>query len=164
MADEETTVVAGENTEQQSETDAPRDEEHMEASAAEEEVPPDKSEEVAGLRAALEEREARIASLERDFGALREEMAAALQKYRALLLASAPEVPEELVQGNTVQQVEGAFARARDMVQRIRSDLDAQASRERVPAGAPVRSAPDMSSLSPREKIAYGLAGRGPAP
>lgn len=164
MADEETTVVAGENTEQQSETDEPRDEEHMQASAAEEGVTADENGEVAGLRAALEEREARIASLERDFGALRKEMAVALQRYRASLLASAPEVPEELVQGDTVQQVEEAFARARGMVQRIRSDLEAQASRERVPAGAPVRSAPDMLSLSPREKISYGLAGRGPAP
>jgi chromosome segregation ATPase len=155
MADEETPVVAEESVKERHPEPA---EGRVEGPAAGEEAAPAENAEVAGLQAALEEREARIASLERDFGALREEMAAALQKYRASLLASAPEVPEEMVQGDTVQQVEEAFARARSMAQRIRSDLEAQASRERVPAGAPARSAPDLSSLSAREKIAYGLA------
>ena len=42
------------------------------------------------------------------------------------------------------------------MVERVRSQLEAQASPERVPLGAPARSAPDLSALSPQEKILLG--------
>jgi len=117
-------------------------------------------EEVATLRAALEERDARVAELEEEAQRLSNELALALQKYRSSLLASAPEVPEELVQGETVHQVEEAFGRARAMVERIRSQVEAQAARERIPPGAPARSGPDLSSLSAREKISYALTQR----
>jgi len=118
------------------------------------------AEEVARLRAALEERDARVAELEEEAQRLSGELTAALQKYRSSLLASAPEVPEELVQGETVHEVEEAFARARAMVDRIRSQVEAQAAKERIPPGAPARSGPDLSSLSAREKIAYALTRR----
>ena len=78
--------------------------------------------------------------------------------YRSLLLATAPDVPQELVKGETVEEVEASFEAARDMVERIRQKLEAQVAGERVPAGAPPRSAPDLSTLSPKEKILYGLS------
>ena len=43
------------------------------------------------------------------------------------------------------------------MVERIRSNLEAQLAEQRVPTGAPIRSAPDLSALSARDKIAYAL-------
>ena len=46
----------------------------------------------------------------------------------------------------------------RSMVERIRSHIEAQLAEQRVPTGAPIRSAPDLSALSPQEKIAYALA------
>lgn len=151
MADEDTTVVEEEHVET---TEAPAEEPSEDTPAQEE------NEEAVSLRAALEERDTRIAALEEESGTLREDLAAALQKYRASLLASAPEVPEEMVQGDTIQELEKAFARARGVVERVRNELEAKASRERVPPGAPARSAPDLSSLSPQEKIAYGLSKR----
>jgi Mg2+ and Co2+ transporter CorA len=110
-------------------------------------------EELANLRALLRERDEALASM-------RERLALALGKYRSLLLASAPEVPEELVQGETVEELDESLARARQMVERIRSRIEAKLARERVPPGAPLRSAPDLSSLTPREKILYGLGWR----
>jgi hypothetical protein len=151
MADEDNTIVEEEQTE-------PMEELAVEESP--EETPREEDPEVTTLRSALEERETRITALEEESGALREELASALQKYRSSLLASVPEVPEEMVQGETIQQLEESFAHARGMVEWVRNDLEAQASRERVPAGAPVRSTPDLSSLSPRETIAYGLTSR----
>jgi len=38
---------------------------------------------------------------------------------------------------------------------------EAKAAAETVPAGAPIRSGPDMSALSPMEKIAYALTHQG---
>jgi Mg2+ and Co2+ transporter CorA len=110
-------------------------------------------EELANLRALLRERDEALASM-------RERLALALGKYRSLLLASAPEVPEELVQGETVEELDESLARARQMVERIRSRIEAKLAREWVPPGAPLRSAPDLSSLTPREKILYGLGWR----
>ena len=43
------------------------------------------------------------------------------------------------------------------MVERIRSNLEAQLAEQRVPTGAPIRSAPDVSALAARDKLAYAL-------
>ncbi|HEX77492.1 MAG TPA: hypothetical protein G4O03_03650 [Dehalococcoidia bacterium] len=85
------------------------------------------------------------------------ELEKAVARYRSLLLASAPDVPQELVKGETVDEVEASFQAARELVERIRQKLEAKLAGGRVPAGAPARSGPDLSTLSPREKILYGL-------
>ena len=89
--------------------------------------------------------------------ALRHQLTSATARYREALLTAAPEVPAELVTGATPEEVEASLAQARGMVERIRSNLEAQLAEQRVPAGAPIRSAPDVSALSSREKIAYAL-------
>ncbi|MDP3062117.1 MAG: hypothetical protein Q8O40_02710 [Chloroflexota bacterium] len=137
MAENENTVV-----------DAPQAEEQPDAPTTQE------------LEAALAEREARIQALEQEVVGLREQLELALERYRDSLLKASPEVPEEMVQGDTVREVEEAHARARAMVERIRSQLEAKQARERVPPGAPLRTAPDLSGLSAREKIAQGLSRR----
>ena len=75
-----------------------------------------------------------------------------------LLLATVPEVPQELVKGETMEEVEVSLAAAREMVEGIKRRLEAKLATERIPAGAPVRAAPDLSALSPREKIALALS------
>lgn len=94
-------------------------------------------------------------------GGLRQGLEAAGATLRRLLLAAAPEVPEELVQGATPEEVEHSYRRARAMVERIKAQLQAQALRQaqggRLPAGAPPRRAPDLASLTPQEKIALAL-------
>ncbi|TET38934.1 MAG: hypothetical protein E3J65_04590 [Dehalococcoidia bacterium] len=95
-----------------------------------------------------------------EVAALKEKLSSAAGKYRALILAGAPEVPEELVKGETPDEVEASFAAAREMVEKVRRQLEAKAQAERVPAGAPARTPPDLGALSPSEKIAYALATR----
>lgn len=112
--------------------------------------------------AEVERLQTQVVELEAERVALRERLALAVAKYRVQLLASAPEVPEEMVVGGSVEVVDAAFAAARDLVERVRRKLEAQAVlpvREgRIPAGAPARSAADLSGLSPREKIAHALS------
>ncbi len=95
-----------------------------------------------------------------EVAALKEKLSSAAGKYRALILTGAPEVPEELVKGETPDEVEASFAAAREMVEKVRRQLEAKAQAERVPAGAPARTPPDLGALSPSEKIAYALATR----
>ena len=99
-----------------------------------------------------------MGEVEKEMASLRQQLSSATQKYRALILAGAPEVPEELVKGETPDEVDAAFAAAREMVDWVRRQLEAKAAAETVPAGAPIRSGPDMSALSPMEKIAYALS------
>ncbi len=120
---------------------------------------------LAKARSALQERDASLAEVrgilaQRDveLQALRHQVASATARYRQALLAAAPEIPEELVSGNTPEEVEASLARATQMVERIRSRIEAQIAEQRVPTGAPIRSAPDISGLSAQEKIAYALS------
>jgi chromosome segregation ATPase len=82
---------------------------------------------------------------------------AAAGKYREVLLAAAPELPEEMVAGDSIEEVEAAAERARQTVRQVRDRMESQAQVGRVPTGSPPRGAPDFSALSPIEKIRLGL-------
>ena len=124
---------------------------------------------IAEVEEALSQRDSRVQELEATLGlaedALKErgeeveyirgQLGRAVALYRASLLAAEPEIPQELVQGTTVDEVEASLVQARQMVEQVRSQLEAQASQERVPFGAPVRSASDLSALSAQEKICW---------
>lgn len=116
------------------------------------------------LQQALQEAQAQNAVLEGEVARLRQETEAlraqarlALARYRSLLMAQAPEVPEDLVQGETVDAVEESFTRARALVERVRRQVEAALQRERVGGGAPPRRGIDLDALPPSEKIRLGL-------
>ncbi len=97
-------------------------------------------------------------ALLQETASLRDRLALAVGKYRVAVLARFPEVPQELVSGDSVEAVDVSLAAARGVVDRVRAQLEARAAAERVPAGAPPRSLADVASLSPGEKIAYALS------
>ncbi len=88
------------------------------------------------------------------------ELSEALRRYRDALLAGADGIPGELVQGTTVAELDDSFRKARALVERLRSQLEAAARKERVPSGAPPRKPADLSALTPQQKIALGLQKR----
>ena len=90
-----------------------------------------------------------LARLQSDFGV-------AVSKYREHLLAQHPEIPAELVEGNSIEEVNDSLLKAQKVVETVRQHLE-----EDIPAGAPARSGPDVESLSPRQKIEYGIQRRG---
>ena len=108
-------------------------------------------------RGALTYQEAESESLRTAIGASEERSLAATERYRELILAREPELPVDLVIGSTVDEVDAAVERARQTVSQVRQQLESQAKANRVPAGAPARTAPDTSALSPAEKIRLGL-------
>ena len=81
-------------------------------------------------------------------GQLEADLAAAVESCRKALLASAPELPAEMVQGSTVAELEASFGHAKALAERVRRQVEAQAAQERVPAGAPPRRGVDPSALS----------------
>jgi len=80
-------------------------------------------------------------------------------KYRDARLAAAPEIPSDLVTADEMEEIEGQLAAAERVVSEMREKMERERRRETppVPAGAPVRRAPDFSSLPPAEKIRVGL-------
>ncbi len=81
----------------------------------------------------------------------------ALQRYREAALQREPQLPADLVTGDTVSELDAAIERARQTVAQVRQHLEQQAQALRVPAGAPARGSPDASELSAGEKIRLGL-------
>jgi hypothetical protein len=81
-------------------------------------------------------------------------------RYRALVLAHEPDLPADLVSGNSIDALEQSLSQARQTVAQVRQHIEQQAQTLRVPAGAPVRAAPDTSELSASEKIRMGLSNR----
>ncbi len=137
------------------------------------------------LQVTAADREARAAHLESELSALREELAGAREeaqsreeelrgqnealatqaqhatkRYRELVLQQSPELPAELVTGESVAEIDAALERARETVSKVRGHLESQAQATRVPVGAPVRSEPDLSGMSAEEKIRQGLQKR----
>jgi hypothetical protein len=108
-------------------------------------------------KATLSQRDAEAEGLRAEIAAAREQGTVASQRYREAVLSREPELPADLVRGETVEEIDAAVERARQTVSQVRQHIEAQAQASRVPAGAPVRGAPDTSALSPAEKIRLGL-------
>jgi chromosome segregation ATPase len=167
VTDEEIAALQDELTEAQTEVDRLQTTTaDREARAAHlEETLAQLREEQSQLSASLGEAQAQLAARDEELAALRQEvealrggLKAAANKYRDALLASRPEVPPDLVSGETVEEVDQHLEAALRMVAQLRSHLESQAQAMRVPTGAPARRAPDLSALSPAEKIVHGLS------
>jgi uncharacterized phage infection (PIP) family protein YhgE len=123
------------------------------------------------LREQLAAAQAELSSVQADLSAVQVELSAvqtekddlharlqaAVGKYREALLTAAPEVVSEMVGGESIEEVDATMERARQTVLQVRERLESQAQVGRVPTGSPPRTAPDLSALSPIEKIRLGL-------
>jgi len=101
--------------------------------------------------------QAELAARQEETQELQARLQVAAGKYREVLLAATPELPEEMVAGDSMEDVEASAERARQTVRQVRERLESQSQVGRVPAGSPPRGAPDFSALSPIEKIRFGL-------
>lgn len=96
---------------------------------------------------------------EADTRRLNSEMKKAVASYRALVVSTNPQIPEELLGGDSIEAINDSLEKAKKLVNKVAQGLKATAAGSRIPAGAPVRTAPDFSSLSSREKIKYAIGG-----
>jgi hypothetical protein len=115
-------------------------------------------------KAKSDEMQARIAQLEQgiasrdgELTAIKQSLSGAVAKYRAAVIASAPGVPQELVKGDSLDEIDTSLELVRGIVSKVRQQLQVEAESNKVPAGAPPRMPQDLSALSPAEKIAYAL-------
>ena len=90
---------------------------------------------------------------------LGDSLAQAVESYKALVISVHPDVPAELISGDTIKAIDESLIKAKDLVNKVRQGLEAEAMQARFPSGAPVRTPPDLSALSPKEKIQYAMGG-----
>lgn len=118
-----------------------------------------KGEELDGARARVAELEVLVTGAEGERDRFQESLANAVSCYRALVVRDNPDILEEMIYGDGIEAVDVSLASARELVGRVRSGLEAEIAVARVPAGAPQRAPVDLSALTPREKIQYGIGG-----
>jgi len=81
----------------------------------------------------------------------------AVGKYRGLVLASNPAVPEELVAGESIADIEASLEKAKGLVSKVTAQVTQELTKTVIPAGSPARTGPATEGMSAREKINYGL-------
>jgi hypothetical protein len=118
-----------------------------------------------GERARADAAEAQAARQDEAVAALHEQHALAVAAYRQALLDGDASIPPVMVEGETVEGVNAAVARARAVVEYVRGQVHRGAGDERiapgpaaprVPAGAFGRAPVDTTGMSAAEKLAYG--------
>jgi hypothetical protein len=136
--------------------------------------------EIAALRGQLKERDTAIAGLEKTmaekdtgiavmkqvaedfkekFAITGQALTQAVADYKELAVTANPGPVAEMIKGDSIQAVKESLLNAKALVERVKQEVGAENSRLRVPAGAPQRTPPDLSGLTPREKIKYGMEG-----
>jgi len=98
--------------------------------------------------------------LETEVMALKQSLSQTLGAYRDCLIRLNPELPAELVGGDTLEAVNESLSRARTLVSKVKQSLEAERAASHVPAGAPARAEADYAGLSSREKIQMGIGGK----
>ena len=120
------------------------------------------------LEEAVSGRDVDVAALEQSINELEEKrmaaensLARAVTSYREMIVQTNPDIVEELISGDTIESLNGSLEKARNLIGRVRQGLETEIALTRVPAGAPERRPPDLSALTPREKIKYAIGGKG---
>jgi len=106
------------------------------------------------------ELEMAVAEKDKKLGSLNDSLSQAVTKYKAVVIKSNPEVPDELISGDTIEAIEQSVENAKTLIGRVRQRLEAETAATKVPAGAPQRTPIDLGALSPREKIQYAIGGK----
>ena len=118
-----------------------------------EQVVADRDSDVAALKQALAESAEMLTNV-------RDSLAQAVSSYRALVVQANPDVLDELISGDSIEAINQSLEHAQCFISRVKQGLEAEAAKTRVPVGAPQRTPPDLSALSPREKIRYAIGGK----
>ena len=117
------------------------------------------------LTGSLSSKDAEMAVLRQDITGLKSQVTSiteslnqAVTGYRTLAARAYPEAPAELIVGETIEAINEAVKIAGIVVNKVREKIETSRAQVKVPPGAPGRTPPDFSSLTPRDKIRQGIS------
>jgi hypothetical protein len=132
-----------------------------EAKAAAEAAVAEKDSRIAALETELSEAKQTVESLRAEGVAISEAREQAVAKYLDAVRLANPALPQDIIAGDTIEDIDASLAKATTIAESVRANLEAQARETRIPAGAPTRGEISLEGLSPREKIAAGIQQKG---
>ena len=119
-----------------------------------------KDKELSSANARITELEQAVAESDNKLADTSSALSQAVSSYKALAVKSNPEVPTELLTGDTIEAIDQSVESAKSLISKVREGLEAEMAVVKIPAGAPQRAPVDLSTLSPREKIQYAIGGK----
>lgn len=119
-----------------------------------------RDEELTKANARITELEQAVAESDEKLTTIKNSLAEAVAGYKATVVQANPEVLDELITGDTIESINESLKKAKTLISRVRQGLEVEISGAKIPAGAPQRTPPDLSALSPREKIQYAIGGK----
>ena len=87
----------------------------------------------------------------------KDELESAVGAYKDVVLKANPLIPTDMLQGLTIDEVNTSLEKATGLVGQIKQGLEKEGNADKIPPGAPQRTGPDLSAMSTKEKINYGL-------
>jgi len=84
----------------------------------------------------------------------------AVAGYRKLILETNSDVTEDLINGESIQSISASLSKAKNLIEKLRQKVEKDVAHSRIPIGSPGRQNPDLSGMSPREKIHYAIGGK----
>ena len=118
---------------------------------------PEDTGKLAEMETALGEAKQSLSARSGDCDRLKAALDDAVSAYRKLAISSSPLYSDDMISGSSVEEIDASIKKVNGLVKKMRSTLEAELKDLTIPAGAPERSAPDLSGLSPRDKIKQGI-------
>jgi len=136
-------------------------EEEQKAKTTLEEAMAGKDARLAELETALSEAKQGSEASATELASVKEARDQAVTKYLGMAKASNPQVPGDMISGETIEEIDASVDKGKGLVSAVKQSLESEASKAKVPAGAPTRGAISLEGMSPKDKIAAGIQQKG---
>jgi len=131
-----------------------------EARSALEQAMAEKDARLADLDAALSEAKSQSEASATELASVKEARDQAVTKYLGMAKATNPQVPEDMISGETIEEIDASVEKGKGLVSAVKKTLESETAAAKVPAGAPTRGE-TTEGMSNKEMIAAGLRQKG---
>jgi chromosome segregation ATPase len=135
-------------------------EEEQKAKATLEEAMAQKDARLADLETALSEAKQGSEASTAELASVKEARDQAVSKYLGMAKASNPQVPGDMISGETIEEIDASVDKGKGLVSAVKKTLESETAAAKVPAGAPTRGE-TTEGMSNKDMIAAGLRQKG---
>jgi len=135
-------------------------EEEQKAKTTLEEAMAEKDAKLAELEAALSEAKQGSEASATELASVKEARDQAVSKYLGMAKASNPQVPQDIISGETIAEIDASVEKGKGLVSAVKKTLESETAAAKVPAGAPTRGE-TTEGMSNKDMIAAGLRQKG---
>jgi len=134
--------------------------EEQKAKATLEEAMAQKDTRLAELEAALSEAKQGSEASTVELASVKEARDQAVARYLTMAKASNPQVPDDMISGETIAEIDASVEKGKGLVSAVKKTLGSEAAAAKVPAGAPTRGE-TTEGMSNKDMIAAGIQQKG---